>query len=379
MKRVVLLAAVAVLIEVGPARAWDRLPWRAPPTLATEAGQAKLVLFGTTRNANEKAETTDFEIEAVLKDHKARKGRRQITLERYVPPTVAGTRVKYLIFFDVHKGKPDAYRGVAVRPNSQVLGYLTTALAVRNEPRNKQGRFFFDHLECADQDVALDAFHELADRGPRELKELAASLPPNRIVRWLRGPRKPPYLLGLYASLLGNCGNKEDGAVLRGLLEDRAVRSEISAQHLFAAYALLDRENGWKYLADALKDGKQPFLVRFAALRAARFLYEDREGAVGKAKIVGALLPLLPQEDIADLAIEDLRKWKRWDTADLILAVRKTRAYKLPVVRRALLRYCLACQSSAAAAAFVVEQRRLDPDTVKDAEELLQIEAEERE
>lgn len=381
MKRVVLLAALAVLSSGGPARA-QGCRWGAPPvTLATQAERATLVLFGTTRNAGPRKATTDFEVEVVIKDHAARRGSKQIILNGYAPPSLAGIKVKYLIFFHLDAGRVVPGRVVAVLPNSQVAGYLPKALAVKNQPRSKQARFFFNHLESSDPDVASDAFQEFADRTPRELRELAASLPPDRLLRWLRGPKQEAHLLGLYASLLSDCGKKEHGAVLRALLEDKNLRAGSVVgvvEPVFAAYAILDREKGWKYLTDVLKDGKQPFLVRFAALRAARYLYEERVEAVSKDEAVGALLPLLPQGDIADLAIEDLRKWKRWDAADEVLAVRKMTAYKHPVVRRAVLRYCLSCPTSAAAAAFVVEQRRRDPDWVKDSEELLQLEAEQK-
>ena len=47
----------------------------------------------------------------------------------------------------------------------------------------------------------------------------------------------------------------------------------------------------------------------------------------------------------------------------------------MPVVRRSILRYALSCQDRhPQAAAFVAEQRQKNPDTVKDAEELLRLE-----
>jgi hypothetical protein len=57
-----------------------------------------------------------------------------------------------------------------------------------------------------------------------------------------------------------------------------------------------------------------------------------------------------------------------------VLAVRRTAAYKLPIVRRAILRYCLSCPGNARAAAYVAEQRKEDAEAVKEAEELLKLE-----
>src|SRR5262249_17793325 len=134
-------------------------------------------------------------------------------------------------------------------------------------------------------------------------------------------------------------------------------------------------KEGWKYITDTLKDQKAEFTVRFAALRAARFLHDYRRDVVGKKDLIAGVCVLLAQDAIADLAIEDLRKWNRWDMADRVLAVRSSEAYKQNIVKRSILRYCLQCTGSKAAAAYVAECRKEDPEAVKDAEELLELES----
>jgi hypothetical protein len=94
---------------------------------------------------------------------------------------------------------------------------------------------------------------------------------------------------------------------------------------------------------------------------------------------------LLDQSDIADLAIDDLRKRQCWDMADRVLGVQSKKTYKgerladIPIIRRAILRFALGCQdskskSSATARAYVDEQRKKDAQMVADAEELLKLE-----
>lgn len=83
---------------------------------------------------------------------------------------------------------------------------------------------------------------------------------------------------------------------------------------------------------------------------------------------------LLDQSDIADLAIDDLRKRECWDLADRVLALQKSKAYEIPIVRRAVLRYALSCKGNKSAQAYVGEQRKNDPQMVADAEELLKLE-----
>ena len=49
--------------------------------------------------------------------------------------------------------------------------------------------------------------------------------------------------------------------------------------------------------------------------------------------LVAGVCLLLDQNDIADLAIEDLRKWQVWDLADKVLALKESKAYETPIVR----------------------------------------------
>jgi hypothetical protein len=84
---------------------------------------------------------------------------------------------------------------------------------------------------------------------------------------------------------------------------------------------------------------------------------------------------LLDQKDIADLAVEDLRKWGQWDMADKVLSLKDTPVFGEAVVRRAVLRFALSCQDkNAAAKIYVEEQRKKDAQGVSDAEELLKLE-----
>jgi hypothetical protein len=65
--------------------------------------------------------------------------------------------------------------------------------------------------------------------------------------------------------------------------------------------------------------------------------------------------------------------------ADRVLALQKSKAYEIPIVRRAILRFALSCKDhekdmSKAVKAYVDEQRKNDPQMVADAEELLKLE-----
>ena len=95
-------------------------------------------------------------------------------------------------------------------------------------------------------------------------------------------------------------------------------------------------------------------------------------------EIVAAVAQLLEQDDIADLAIEDLRKWKRWEMCDKVLGLYGRKGFDVPIIERSILRFALACPAADCpkAAEFVATMRKRDAEKVKDVEELLQLELE---
>ncbi len=69
-------------------------------------------------------------------------------------------------------------------------------------------------------------------------------------------------------------------------------------------------------------------MLRYAALRTVRFLWDSRPDLVSKKELTAGMALLLDQSDIADLAVDDLRKRECWDMANRVLALRKTKAYE---------------------------------------------------
>jgi hypothetical protein len=369
----VVLALLGGLLAIGSV---DACPFcsQMGKTLTGEVDQASMVLYGSLDNANEAREETDIRIDMVVKDNPVRGSKNVLTLKKYVPPALDGQKYKYLVFCDIFKGNIDPYRGVAVKPDSKIADYLKGALDQKAKPIGSRLRFFFDYLDNGDLEISNDAYKEFANADYKDYKDMAHGLPAERIIKWLRDPNTPSFRFGLYASMLGHCGKATDGAVLRSILDDPERRVASGIDGMMAGYVLLDPKEGWKYIQGVLKDSKKEFMFRYAALRAARFLHDYRSDVVNKKDLVDGVCLLLDQGDMADLAIEDLRKWQQWDKADRVLAVLKSSAAKEAVVPRAVLRFCLQCKDSPAAQKYVDERRKEDPEGVKDIEELLKLE-----
>jgi hypothetical protein len=346
-------------------------------TLTGDVNQASMVLFGTLANAKLDPNagfgqgTTDLQIEAVIKKHEILADKKMVTLPRYVPTD--NTSSKFLVFCDVFKGKVDPYRGVPVKAKSDMVKYLQGALAVKDKPIGEKLRFFFDYLDNPDLEISNDAYKEFGNASYNDYHEMAKKLPAERIAKWLQDPDTPTFRFGLYASMLGHCGKEKDAALLRKMLDDPDKRLNSGVDGVLAGYTLLKPKEGWQYMRGILKDPAKEFMLRYAALRAARFFWESRPDLVDKKELVSGVCLLLDQSDVADLAIEDLRKWGRWEVADRVLGLYEQKSHDVPIVRRAILRYALSCPGPKAAA-FVDGIRKKDPEMVKDVEELLKLE-----
>jgi len=369
-----LLAALAFwlgLVATSPACPFCTMQGQ---TLTGEVNQAVMVLHGKLVNANEAKETTDIEIETVIKDNPVRGKAMKLTLNRFIDLSHLTDKDRFIVFCDIFRNNIDPFRGMHLKKDSKLPEYLRGALQVKDRPIGQRLRFFFDFLDNSDIDISNDAYKEFGNTDYKDFRPMAKDLPANRVIGWLTNKETPSFRMGLYASMLGHCGKEKDAAVLRKLLDDHDRRAGSGVDGVMAAYTMLKPREGWSYIGGVLKNGKEDFMVRYAALRAVRFLHDYRQDVATKEQLVEGLCVLLNQDDIADLAIEDLRKWQCCDQADKVLAVVKTTAYKQPIVRRAILRYCLQCQGNAAANAYVAERRKADPKAVEEAEELLKLE-----
>ena len=343
-------------------------------TMRSESKQATLVLYGRIEKTDFARETTEFVIEKVLKPHPALGKTRSITLNRVFSVSEEKRKAsRILVFCDVFKGKLDPYRGIAVEEKNNVDKYVTGVLKVSDKPMADRLAFYFKYLDHPEPIVSTDAFNEFAFADYGDYKDMAAKLPGDRIYGWLKeGPQ--PYRYGLYASMLGHCSTnpKRDATLLRSLVENNQnVTSGLDG--ILAAVVMIQPKKGWEYLQGILNDPDKKFTRRYSALRAVRFLYDYRPDVISKKELLAAVGKLIQQGDIADLAIEDLRKRKAWDRTDEVLVLMEKKTHQLSVVRRSIIRFALS-SPKASAKKFIAVQRKKDSELVEDVEELLKLE-----
>src|SRR5947209_16736625 len=116
------------------------------------------------------------------------------------------------------------------------------------------------------------------------------------------------------------------------MLDDPQKRVSTGADGILAGYTMLQPKAGWEYIENILKDPSKEFMLRYAALRAVRFFWDSRPDILDKKDLVEGVCQLLEQSDIADLAIEDLRKWGRWEVAERFRALSVKKSHDIRVV-----------------------------------------------
>lgn len=373
--------AAAFLSFTPPAAA---CPGCGPPsgqTLTSEVAQADFILYGTLDNAKRDPKepgslkgTTDLTIEAVIKPHALVKDKKVFTLQRYVPPDVKPT--KYMVFFNVVNGEADPYRGVAVTTDSKLPEYVKGALDVKQKDIIARLRYFFNHLESNDPEISGDAYNEFAFAEYKEVAQLAPTLPADTLLKWLKDENTRASRYGLYGLLIGHCAKPEIAKELRTLLDDPNRKFSSGLDGMVMGYILLDKKNGYEYLTKLISNPDQEFLVKHSGLKVLRFFWEYRPDVLTKKELLDGMLALTAHADIADMPIDDLRKWKAWELTDAVLKCAKLESHNtLPINRRAILKFAIAASwadpKNAAATAYVEEARKADPERVKLIEDLL--------
>ena len=386
-RRWLLPAVLALTLAAGPAAA---CPFCSPSgeTLAGEVNQADFILYGTLSDAKRDESdptafnkgTTELAIDLVIKDHELVKGKKTITLPKYLPAE-PGAKLKHLIFVKVYNGQLDAYRGVGVPADSKLPEYMKGAMAARAKGPAERLAYFFPYLESPELDISGDAYGEFGYADYKEVRAFAEGLKKDPakagvVLGWLKDPNTRANRYGLYGLLLGDCGKPEDAKALRALLDDPKRSYTSGLDGVIAGYVLLDPKAGWEYLQGVIGNPKRDFSDRYAGLRTVRFFKESRPDVIPEGQVLAAMTTLMDQADLADLPVEDLRKWKVWGMTPTVLGLAAKESHNtIPIVNRSVLKFALAAAAAdpknEAAAAFVKDARAKDPKKVEFLESLL--------
>jgi hypothetical protein len=343
-------------------------------TFRQDAGDSKLILFGTLDKSTPNAGgmgSTEFTLTKAIKSDAVLGDKKTLEIPRYIPIDKNKEHPRYLLFVDVFKGKLDFFRGVPVQ-SADAVDYIQGLVKIDPSDRSKLLLHCFKFLEHPDKEIAYDAYLELAKATDQEIGQIAGKLSPDKLRTWLKDPKIPQERLGLYSFLLGGCGKEVDATFLRTLLDKPTEQTTPAYDGILDGYIQLRPKEGWELAQTVLRNDKQPFQIRFAVVRTLRFFHNWKPDE-SEANILTCLRLVLAQGDLADLAIADLIRWKKWDLTNEVLSLFDKKTHEAPIVRRSIVRYALLCPKPAAAT-FIANRRKQDADLVSDVEEGLQLE-----
>lgn len=351
-------------------------------TLSSEFDRAQLVIYGyvAQSHALPSPGSTEFHIEKVIKNDPilekiarkdAKRGVTALTLPRYLPVLDAKDPPRLVIFCDVRGDKWEATLGRQVK-SAAVVDYLAGARTENAKGRLQALAYFARFLDHADNAIAEDAFLEFARSNDEDVGRAAKLLTPEAIRKLLQRPQLDGDRISLFAFLLGSCGEPADADYLRKRIDQAREEDLRALDGLLAGYICLRPKEGWKLTHDTLADRRAGFIKRFSALRTVRF-YQGYKPAETKAQMLQGYQAIIPDGEMADMAIEDLRRWKHWDLTPLILAQYAKESHNVPIVRRSIVRYAL-CSPQPEAREFVDRIQARDGELVAEIRESLEFE-----
>lgn len=365
-------AAVAALLFALPAPACSVCggSWKTKTTLREWFHQSKAVVAGTLKNPKPDQSgvggTTEFHFAKTLKSAAAVERVTSLVIPQYFP-VIGDTPPDYLFFFDEVNGKPTMAYGVP--SSAAVVDYLTAAAKLDPKDPAPLLGFYFQHLGAADGTVAADAFTEFAKAPDADILTAKGKFDPDALAKLLTDPQTPDERLGLFAALLGVCGSEKHAKVFTELLkEPLADRVRDNLGGILSGYVLLSPRAGWEVIHHAAADRKAPFARKYAPLSAMRFLQAARPKE-SKEHILAVYGRLIADPDVADLVIEDLRRWGWWEKTADVLAAWDGPPGEVREVKKAIVRYALSCPQDGATA-FLAEARKADPKLVEKVEQL---------
>lgn len=243
-------------------------------------------------------------------------------------------------------------------------------------PTNERLKYFLKFLEHPNPMVSTDAYGEFANAPYADITAIATDFPREKLRTWLSDPQISPSRLGLYGLMLGLCGKDDDALVLEKKIFEPTSEFRLGIDGIMGGYLLLTGEKGLALIEEKkLADKKVPFSETYSAMQALRFLWQYGDGKFEPERLRRSMRLLLDRPELADLVIADLARWKDWSVQDRLMAMYGKDDYDIPSIKRAVVRYMLACSKDMMAAERDVTNATLhladlearDPKTVSDA------------
>ncbi len=353
----VCMALTAALVLSGVAQA---CPFCDAPqlTMAEMIDQSDHLLLGEwvagTRPTSESAGSIDFKIIAV--------GRSQDDL------LSEGQTITLPFFVSGEPGEQFALMGPGTdflnwqpptKVNQESWEYIRTCPAPEKDPERRTERlaWFLQFLEHPELLVSNDAYGEFAAAPYKTIRPLMDQMPRENLREWIQDPETPVTRIALYGMMLGLCGTEEDAEILEQKIMKVDSDFRLGLEGIMSGYVMLTGEAGLQKLEDAKisrttyidekgKEQKLPFSETYAVVNTLRFMRKYEPDRVPFERLASGMYLLLERPELSDLIIADLARWKDWSVQDRLMAMFDEEPYQIPSIKRAIVRYMLACEKA---------------------------------
>ncbi len=201
--------------------------------------------------------------------------------------------------------------------NSELLDYVASA-PPESLPSAIRLPYYVRFLENSNSEIAADAWGEFARSSYADVCSIKHLFPKDQLRNWIASPDTSPERLGLYGMMLGLCGNADDADFLEQQIGTAKKASDyrFGSDGLMGGYLLLTGERGLKFLEDTrLRQKHVNNDEIFSVMQAVQFIWSYESDLISRDLLRKSMHLLLDNEQLREVAITNLSRWKDWDTA----------------------------------------------------------------
>ncbi len=340
-------------------------------SFSSEARNADFVAIVTLENVTtvETDRELRFTIQKPLKAPKSQESFKKFVIPyKDRPGNLTVPYKDYLIFAGVKQGKISVFRMECC--SKEMKKYVDGLLECTDN--SALLRYVFPYLESGYKEVALDAYTTFKEQSEDDLYAARTNFDAIKLRTWLSTQSPDFWKYSLYAKLLCYCGDTSDIPLLKQHMDQQASEGNSVSEYLIAIIELNPKE-GWELASKWMhkEKGSDSFSKRHAALCALRHCKASGRSQPDDQTIQTLFHDGLKQEDIADMFIDEIRHWKKWDYSRRIFSLYQPETNNM--TKRSIVRFALQSPEPRSQT-FLALVRQSSPQLIKDSEEILQLE-----